>query len=144
MIILKILTFSYTLLSAGRPSKKTSAIRTYNGEEKIPRKKFHLQDTTKTSIKTMEIFSLLNTDLGNWNEWSLIKRMIVFFHVYHYLHLSKIYKRYWSEKTKRWISWSKQKHFFYNKDLAGLAKRALGLVSKNVLKLVIVDTRSWL
>ena len=92
----------------------------------------------------MEIFSLLNTDLGNWNEWSLIKRMIVFFHVYHYLHLSKIYKRYWSEKTKRWISWSKQKHFFYNKDLAGLAKRALGLVSKNVLKLVIVDTRSWL
>ena len=144
MIILKILIFSYTLLSAGRPFRKTSAIRTYRDEEMIPRKKFYLQDTTKTSIKTMEIFSLLNTDLGNWNEWSLIKRMIVFFHVYHYLHLSKIYKRYWSEKTKRWISWSKQKHFFYNKDLAGLAKRALGLVSKNVLKLVIVDTRSWL
>ena len=144
MIILKILAFPYTLLSAGRPSRKTSDIRIYHDEEKIPRKKFHLQDTTKTSIKTMEIFSLLNTDLGNWNEWSLIKRMIVFFHVYHYLHLSKIYKRYWSEKTKRWISWSKQKHFFYNKDLAGLAKRALGLVSKNVLKLVIVDTRSWL
>ena len=34
MIILKILTFSYTILSAGRPSRKTSAIRTYHHEEK--------------------------------------------------------------------------------------------------------------
>ena len=65
LIVLKILTFSYTLLSAGRPSRKTSATRTYHDEEKIPRKKFHLQDTTKTSIKTMETSSLLNTDLGN-------------------------------------------------------------------------------
>ena len=71
MIILKILTFSYTLLSVGRPSRKTSAIRAYHDEEKIPRKRFHLQDTTKTSIKTMEISSLLNTDLGNWNELDL-------------------------------------------------------------------------
>ena len=78
LIVLKILTFSYALLSAGRPSRKTSAIRTYHDEEKIPRKKFHLQDITKTSIKTMETSSLLNTDLANWNDSSLIKRMIVF------------------------------------------------------------------
>ena len=58
-IILKILTFSNTLLSAGIPSRKTSVIRTYHDEEKIPRKKFNFQDTTKISIKTMEIFSLL-------------------------------------------------------------------------------------
>ena len=58
-IILKILTFSNTLLSAGIPSRKTSGIRTYHDEEKIPRKKFNFQDTTKISIKTMEIFSLL-------------------------------------------------------------------------------------
>ena len=51
LIILKILTFSYTLLSPGRPSRKTSAIRTYHDEEKIPRKKFHLQETTKTPLK---------------------------------------------------------------------------------------------
>ena len=36
----------------------------------------------------------------------------------------------------------KNKTFFYNKSLAGPTKRALGLVSKNVLKLVIPDTRS--
>ena len=36
----------------------------------------------------------------------------------------------------------KNKKFFYNKNLAGPAKRALGLVRKNVLKLVIPDTRS--
>ena len=82
LIILKILTFSYTLPSAKRPSRKTRAIRTYHDEEKIPRKKFHLQHTTKTFIKTMEIFSLLNTDLCNWNDSSLIKIMIVFFHVF--------------------------------------------------------------
>ena len=80
LIILKILIFPYTLLSAGRPSRKTSAIQTYHDEEKIPWKKFRLQDTTKASIKIMEIFTLLNTDLGNWNDSSLIKRMIVFFY----------------------------------------------------------------
>ena len=48
LIILKILTFSYILLGAERPSRKTSAIRTYHEEGMIPRKKFHLQDTTKT------------------------------------------------------------------------------------------------
>ena len=72
LIILKVLTFSYTLLSVGTPSRKTSAIRVYDDEEKITRKILHLQDTTKTSIKTMEISSLLNTDLGNWNDSSFI------------------------------------------------------------------------
>ena len=65
LIIIKILTFSRILLSVGRPSRKTSAIRTYQEEEKSPRKRFHLQDTAKTSIKNMEIASLLNADLGN-------------------------------------------------------------------------------
>ena len=51
LIILKILTFSYALLSAERPSRKTSAIRTYHDKEKIQRKKFHSQDTTKTPLK---------------------------------------------------------------------------------------------
>ena len=64
-MILKVLTFSYTLLSVGAPSRKTSAIRVYDDEEKITRKILDLQDTTKTSIKTLEISSLLNTDLGN-------------------------------------------------------------------------------
>ena len=53
------------LLSVGRPSRKTSAIRAFPDEEKVPMKRFHLQDTTKTTITTMEIYSLLNTDLGN-------------------------------------------------------------------------------
>ena len=72
LIILKILTFSYTLLSVRRPSRKTSAIWAYHNEEKFPRKRFHLQDTSKTSVKIMEFSSLLNTDLGNWNDSSLI------------------------------------------------------------------------
>ena len=75
------LTFSYPLLSAGRPSLENGPIRTDHDEEMIPTKKFPLKDTTKASIKTMKIFSLLNTDLSNWNDSSLIKRMIVFFHV---------------------------------------------------------------
>ena len=36
---------------------------------------------------------------------------------------------------------NKNKNIFSNKNLAGPAKRASGLVSKNVLKLVIPDTR---
>ena len=143
MIILKILIFSYTLLSAGRPFRKTSAIRTYRDEEMIPRKKFYLQDTTKTSIKTMEIFSLLNTDLGNWNDSSLIKRMILFpciilFTSFQNLNAVLVCKNY---KVNFML---KTKTFFLNKNLAGPSKRALGLVSKNLLKSVIPDVRPWL
>ena len=53
---------SFTLLSVKRPSRKTIAIPTCHDN---PRKRFHLKDTTKNSIKCMEISSLLNTDLGN-------------------------------------------------------------------------------
>ena len=35
-------------------------------------KRFLLKDTTKSSIKTMDISSLLNTDFGNLNDSSLI------------------------------------------------------------------------
>ena len=66
LIISNILTFSYTLLSVRRPSRKTT-IPTYHGNSK---KRFHLKDTTKSS--TMDISSLLNTDLGNLNDSSLI------------------------------------------------------------------------
>ena len=65
-IISKILTFSYTLLSVRRPSRKTT-IPTYPGNSKI---RFHLKGTTKNSIKTMDISSMLNTDLSNLNESS--------------------------------------------------------------------------
>ena len=34
--------------------------------------KILFKNTTKSSIKTMDIFSLLNTDLGNLNDSSLI------------------------------------------------------------------------
>ena len=61
-IILKILTFSYTLLSVRRPIRKTSVIPTYHSKS---RERLHLKDNTKNSIKIMEISSLLNTDLGN-------------------------------------------------------------------------------
>ena len=46
-----------------------STIPTYNGNSK---KRFHLKDTIKNSIKTMDISNLLNTDLGNINNSSLI------------------------------------------------------------------------
>ena len=46
------------------PSTKTSTIPTYLDN---PKKRFHLKDTTKNSIETMEVSSLLNTDLGNIN-----------------------------------------------------------------------------
>ena len=64
-IILKISSFSFTLLSVRTPFRKTSAILTYNDNL---RKRFHLKDSTKT----LEISSLLNTDLGNLNDSSLI------------------------------------------------------------------------
>ena len=77
-IILKILTFSYIFLSVGRPSRKTSAIRAYQEEEKIPMKRFYLQDTIKTSIKTMGISTLLNMTLVIKMTQAWFKRMIVF------------------------------------------------------------------
>ena len=69
LIIFKKLIFSYTLPSAGKPFRKTTAIPTYRVNL---RKRFHLKDTTKTSIKTMKSSSLRNTDLGNCNDSSLI------------------------------------------------------------------------
>ena len=46
-----------------------SIIPTYDGNLK---KSFHLKDATKNFIKTMDISSLLNTDLGNLNGSSFI------------------------------------------------------------------------
>ena len=46
-----------------------STISTYHSK---PKKIFHLKDSTKNSIKAMDISSLLNTDLGNLNDSSLI------------------------------------------------------------------------
>ena len=49
-----------------------------------------------------------------------------------------------SQKLK-YISWLKENHFSKTKDLASPAKRRFSsLISKNILKLVIPDTRSWL
>ena len=69
-IISKILTFSYTLLRVRKPFPKDygSTIPTYHGNSKI---RFYLKDTTITSTKTMDISSLLNTDLDNLNELKL-------------------------------------------------------------------------
>ena len=36
------------------------------------KKRFHLKEATKSSIKIMEISRMLNTDLGNLNDSSLI------------------------------------------------------------------------
>ena len=68
LIISKILTFSYTLLSVRRPIRKTTGntIPTYHGKS-TPFKRY-----TKNSIKTMDISSLLNTDLGNLIDLSFI------------------------------------------------------------------------
>ena len=95
------------------------------------------------SIKTTEISSLLNTDLGNWNDSSLIKRIIFFpcvilFTSFQHLHAVLVWK-----KLKDKFP-DKNKNIFSNKNLAVPAKRASGLVSQNVLKLVIPDTRPWL
>ena len=46
-----------------------STISTYHGNSK---KRFHLKDTTKNPIKTMDISSLLNTDLCTLNGSNLI------------------------------------------------------------------------
>ena len=58
----------YILLSVRRPSKKTTT-PTYHSNSK---KRFDLKDTNKSSIKTMDVSSMLNTDLGNLNDSSLI------------------------------------------------------------------------
>ena len=58
----------YTLLSARQHSRKTT-IPTYHINSK---KRFSLKDTTKSSIKTMDISRLLNIDLVNLNDLSLI------------------------------------------------------------------------
>ena len=49
--------------------KRLSTIHTYHSNSK---KRFHCKDDMKNSIKTMDISSLLNTDLGNLNDSSLI------------------------------------------------------------------------
>ena len=69
-IISKILTFSYTLLRVTKPFRKTTAVPLplTNGNSKM---RFYLKDTTITSTKTMDISSLLNTDLDNLNELKL-------------------------------------------------------------------------
>ena len=46
-----------------------STIPTYHGNSK---KRFHLKNTTKNSIKIADISRLLNTELGNLNDSSLI------------------------------------------------------------------------
>ena len=66
----KILSFSYTLISVRRSSRKTSTIPTYHGNSK---KRLFLKDTTKNSITAMETSSLINTEFGSWNYASLIE-----------------------------------------------------------------------
>ena len=46
-----------------------STIPTYHGNSK---KRFYLKDAKKKSIKTIDISSLLNADLGKLNDLSLI------------------------------------------------------------------------
>ena len=58
----------YALLSVRRSSKK-SAYCSYHSH--LPwqlKEKIQFKNTTKSSMKTMDISSLLNTDLGNLND----------------------------------------------------------------------------
>ena len=68
-IISNIFTFSCASLSVRRPSRKTTVVLFPLGNST---KRFHLKDPTKNSIKTVHISSLLNTDLGDLNDSSLI------------------------------------------------------------------------
>ena len=49
--------------------ERLSTIHTYYSNSK---ERFHWKDDTKHSIKTKDISSLLNSDLGNLNDSSLI------------------------------------------------------------------------
>ena len=65
--------------------------------------------------------------------------------MYNIIYISKIYILHLLKIVKH-ISWWKQNHFkikgFKTKDLDSLAKRRLlGLLSKNIFKLLIPDTR---
>ena len=63
--------FSYTTRGCQGTFQKDycSTIPTYHGNLK---KRFCLKDSAKNPIKTMDISSLLKTDLGNLNDWSMI------------------------------------------------------------------------
>ena len=58
----------YTLLGFRRSTRKTN-IPSYHDNSM---ERFHLKDTTKSSIKTIDISSLLNTNFGSLNDSSLI------------------------------------------------------------------------
>ena len=58
-----------SVLSVRRPSRKSTVVPFPLGNSK---KKFHLKDPTKNSIRTVDISSLLNTELGNLSNSSLI------------------------------------------------------------------------
>ena len=65
LIVSKILTYLFKILSVRRPSRKISTIRPYHNN---PRKRFGLKNTIKKFIKSMEILSLVKAELGNLND----------------------------------------------------------------------------
>ena len=85
--------------------ERVSTIHTYHGNSK---KRFHWKDNTKNSIKTIDISSLLNTDLGNLKDSSLIlldDRLSMYHTIY-------IFLKFTSQQThQRWylvenVSWA--------------------------------------
>ena len=89
----------------------------------------------------MDISSLLNTDLGNLNDSNLILKddhLSMYNTIY-------IFRKFTCPICKETITYFliKKKTFFKTKDLASPAKRRLAsIIGKNILKLVIPDTRS--
>ena len=96
--------------------------------------------TTKNFIRTMDIFSLLNTDLGNLNRQSFILQddclsmcNTVYIIVKATFTFDGKRKTYFLIKTKA---------FFQNQRFRYSAKRRFsGHISKNIIKLVIPDSR---
>ena len=88
----------------------------------------------------MNISSLLNTDLGNFNDSSLILcdgRLSMYNAIYTFLKFTCP-----NGKKLKHISLIKTNNYFKTKDLASPGKiRLSGLISKNLLKIVIPDTR---
>ena len=99
LIISNILTFSYTLLSVRRPPKTTSVIPTYHGNSM---KRFHLKLTAKNPIQTIQISSLVDTDLDSLNGSSLFSKNDCLSINNTYLHLSKFTCSI-AEKTKTYF-----------------------------------------
>ena len=98
----------------------------------------------KNSIKTVDISSLLNTDLCNLNESSLIlydDRLSTYNTIYIFLKFTSPI----GKKTEAFLDKNNKSIFSKPKILlAELKRRVSGLIIKNILKLVIPDTSPWL